>query len=61
MKRREFIDAVYAAGWRNVQDAQHSDIGKLWEKLFPTVALMEQELEEVLEELRLEQERGSGS
>jgi len=61
MKRHEFIDAVYNAGWRNVQDAQHADIGKLWEKLFPTVALMESELEEAIEGLRIEKERGSGS
>lgn len=41
MRFNEFIDALYAAGWRCPLDAQHTEIRKLYEKLFPTVAVLE--------------------
>jgi len=45
MKRQDFIEAVYDSGWRSTADAQHKNIGLLWEKLFPTAAAMEREFD----------------
>lgn len=43
MKRQEFVEAVYDAGWRATADAHHKGINALWEKLFPTAAAIELE------------------
>ena len=46
MKFSDFVDALYSAGWRAPCDAQHTEIKKLWRNLFPSVAEIEDELEE---------------
>jgi len=60
MKRQEFIDALYSAGWKAPNDAQHSKIGKLWENLFPTVAQMERELSGIIEEAHMAGQNDAG-
>ena len=36
-----FVEALIKAGWRPVLDAQHTEIRKLWEELFPVIAELE--------------------
>ena len=31
----DFVDALYEARWRSLCDAQHTEIEKLWRKLWP--------------------------
>ena len=47
MKRQDFIDALYSAGWRANNDAQWSGAASLHAKIFPSVAAMEDEIIEV--------------
>ncbi len=49
MRRQQFIDAVYDAGWRPSLDAQHSEITKVWAKCFPTAASLEDEYNDMTE------------
>lgn len=49
MRKQQFIDAVYDAGWRANHDAQHEHIEKLWAKLFPTVAYLESQIPDLIE------------
>jgi hypothetical protein len=49
MRFTDFVDAVYASGWRDTCDAQHSGLRELWVKLFPVVAELEQELRDKLD------------
>ena len=44
MKRQDFIDALYSAGWRANNDAQWSGAERLHAKIFPSVAAMEDEI-----------------
>ena len=48
MRKDDFIEALEAAGWRPVLDAQHTEIEKLWRQLFPVVAGLEDELNDVI-------------
>ena len=50
MRRQEFIDALYEAGWRAPLDAQHTEIKKLFARLFPTVAALEDEIDDAAHE-----------
>lgn len=52
MKFNDFVDAVREAGWRNVNDAQHTGLKKLHKKLFPVVAELESDMEDLDRELR---------
>ena len=51
MRKQEFIDAVYAAGWRPSLDAQHSEIAKVWAQCFPTAAALEEEIADLIADL----------
>lgn len=46
MRFDDFVTALYAAGWRPVLDAQHTEIKTLWTKMFPVIAQLEDELNE---------------
>jgi len=50
MRKQEFIDALYEAGWEATSDAQWSGAEKLHAKIFPTVAMLEGERRELLED-----------
>ena len=41
MKFDDFIKALQDAGWKNTGDAQYSEIKKLWRKMFPVIAELE--------------------
>lgn len=47
MRFQEFIDELYKAGWKSPCDAQHHNIEKLWRKLFPVIAQLEDELDKL--------------
>lgn len=47
MGKQEFIDAVYAAGWRDRADAQHEGISRLWEKIYLRIEKAEEDLNEI--------------
>jgi hypothetical protein len=51
MRSQQFIEALYEAGWLAVHDAQHNNITELWKKLFPTVAELECEVEDLTNDL----------
>ena len=44
MRFDDFVKALQEAGWRDTADAQHTEIKKLWERMFPVLALVEEEL-----------------
>lgn len=46
MRFDDFVTALYAAGWRPVLDAQHTEIKTLWTKMFPVIAQLEDEINE---------------
>jgi hypothetical protein len=48
MRKQQFIDALYNAGWDAPHDAQHSKIEELHRKLFPVIADLEEELEDAV-------------
>ena len=50
MKRQEFIDALYAAGWEATGDAQWTMAAELHRKLFPSTAELEDERRELVED-----------
>lgn len=55
MEFEEFVKALHQHGWGQVSDAQHTEIRKLWEKMFPVIAKLSDEvfaLECELEDLR---------
>ena len=52
MRFDDFVKALQEAGWRPTLDAQHTEIKRLWEKMFPVLAQVEAELFEA--ECRLE-------
>ena len=51
MRFDDFINEVYLAGWRPIGDAQHAPIRKVWVKLFPVIAALEDELSDGVEPL----------
>jgi hypothetical protein len=48
MRSKDFIEALYEAGWRSAEDTQHENIYKLWCEIFPTAAALELELDDLL-------------
>jgi hypothetical protein len=46
MRLKDFIAAMYDAGWRDNCDAQHSGIKALHKQLFSVIAEMEEEMED---------------
>jgi len=50
MKRQEFIDALYDAGWESTRDAQWNGAKELHRKLFPSTAALEDEQRGLVEE-----------
>lgn len=46
MRRQDFIDALYKAGWKSDNDARWDGAKKLHAQIFPTVAELEDELED---------------
>ena len=50
MKRQEFINELYKAGWECSSDAQWEGAKALHRKLFPTVAALEDERRELVED-----------
>lgn len=57
MRFQKFVDALYEAGWRAPLDAQHSEIKKLWARMFPTVAELEAELDDAAHEAENQRKR----
>ena len=51
MRKQDFIDALENAGWRSVHDAQHEQIDDLHRKIFPVVAELECEVEELVHDI----------
>lgn len=47
MKFDDFIDALHDHGWRQNGDAQHTNIKKLWKKMFPLVSELEDNILEL--------------
>ena len=43
MKFDDFVKALEDAGWRPIGDAQHTEIEKLWRKLWQVIAELEDE------------------
>ncbi len=50
MRFQDFVDAMHKAGWRSINDAQHDGIRKLWRELFPVIARLEDDLNEIKED-----------
>lgn len=44
MRFGEFVRRVQSAGWRSSNDAQHTNIRKVWEECFPDWVQFEHEL-----------------
>jgi predicted transcriptional regulator YdeE len=57
MRLDNFVDSVRDAGWKNLGDAQHSEIEKLWRKMFPTVAELSDEITDLQAELAAHKSR----
>ena len=56
MELKDFIDALYKAGWDSPCDAQHLNVEKVWREMFPAMAKMHDkmvELEEDFEQMRI--------
>ena len=51
MKFNDFVTSLYDAGWLGTGDAQHTEIKKLWRAIFPVVADLEDEVQELKEEI----------
>lgn len=49
MRKQEFIDALYKAGWDSPHDAQWTGAEKLWAEIFPAVAKIEAEIPDLIE------------
>jgi hypothetical protein len=45
MRFKDFVAALQEAGWKPTNDAQHTEIEKLWRKLWPVIAELEDEHE----------------
>jgi len=52
MKFDAFVDALYRAGWNSPNDAQHTEIKKLWTDIFPSTADAENDIEDCCSEIR---------
>ena len=52
MKFQDLVEALYAAGWQAPGDAQHANLKELHAKLFPAVAALEAELEDMTGDLQ---------
>lgn len=50
MKFEDFVNALMKHGWNSSNDAQHTEIYKFWKTLYPVVAELEDELEELKKE-----------
>jgi len=47
MKFDDFIKELQDAGWKNTGDAQYDQINKMWRKLFPVIAELEDKVFEL--------------
>lgn len=47
MRFDDFVEALYTAGWLSTGDAQHTRIKELWKTLYPVVAELEDEVQEL--------------
>jgi hypothetical protein len=52
MELDEFIQSLNNCGWRSTHDAQHTEIEVLWRKLWPCVAMLSDELEEIRQDMK---------
>lgn len=50
VRLENFIDELYKAGWQDTGDAKHVNIKYLHKQLFPVVAELEEEINELIEE-----------
>lgn len=48
MRKQEFIDKLYNAGWDDSHDAQHDGATKLFNELFPVYAEVERLADELM-------------
>jgi hypothetical protein len=51
MKFEDFIKSIEDAGWQATCDAQHSNIENIWRTMFPVVAALQDEVDELESEL----------
>ena len=51
MRFDDFIDALHDHGWRQNSDAQHTNIRKLWSKMFPLVSDLEGNISELKKDI----------
>jgi hypothetical protein len=47
MRFKTFVGELEAAGWRNTLDAQYTNIKCMWRTMYPVVAELEDENEEL--------------
>lgn len=47
MKFQDFLKALQDAGWDATADAQHTRIFAMWEKLFPVIAELEEDVSDL--------------
>jgi len=47
MKKQDFIAELEKVGWIGRHDAQHTGIEKLWRKMFPVVAGLQDEVKDL--------------
>lgn len=57
MRSEEFIDAIEGCGWVPQSDAQYIRIHKLWTQLFPTIASLEKDYNDLMDDLLKATER----
>lgn len=60
MRKREFIDAIYASGWRPDHDAQWTNITDVWRKCFPTAAAIHDEIQDLIETAHMAGQQSAG-
>ena len=60
MKKQEFIDALYAAGWDSPHDAQGTKVNDLWRNIFPTAAAIQDDMEDAIESAHMAGQRDAG-
>jgi hypothetical protein len=52
MRLTDFVNELQNHGWEPVHDAQHREIEKLWRKMFPVVALLHDEINQLEKDIQ---------
>jgi hypothetical protein len=53
MRFKTFLACLDDIGWEGVYDAQHTEIKKLWATMYPVIAELEEEIEELDAEVQM--------